>query len=129
MAHAQYLSYDEYTEYGGSLSRAAFLPLELKSRKRIDRLTGDRIQNMEAVPEAVKQCVLALIGIEGVVGTEVQAKNPVVTAFTTDGYSESYGKSLDADAARTQMNKLVGEYLYGEQDDVGILLLYRGVRG
>ena len=42
--------------------------------------------------------------------------NPAVTSFNTDGYSESYGNTLNADEARRQMNKLVGEYLYGERD-------------
>jgi hypothetical protein len=129
MAHAQYLSYDEYTAYGGSLDQAAFLPLELKSRKRIDYLTDSRVQNMAQVPDAVKLCTYALIGIESGTGIEAQATNPAVTSFSTDGYSESYGNVLDADSAQRQMNKLVGEYLYGEKDDCGTPLLYRGVRG
>lgn len=129
MAHAQYLSYEAYTEYGGSLDRAAFLPLELKSRKRIDYLTDSRVQNMSQVPEAVRLCIFALIGIENAAGTEEQATNPAVTSFSTDGYSESYGNALNVEGAREQMNKLVGEYLYGEQDDYGTPLLYRGVKG
>lgn len=129
MAHAQYLTYDEYKAYGGTLTPAAFPPMELKSRKRIDYLTDSRVQNMEAVPEAVKLCAFALIGMKEVVGVEAQATNPAVTSFNTDGYSESYGNALNADAARQQMNKLVGEYLYGERDDDGVPLLYRGVRG
>jgi len=67
--------------------------------------------------------------VEGAVGVEAKAPNPAVTSFNTDGYSESYGNTLNADEARRQMNKLVGEYLYGERDDDGVPLLYRGVRG
>ena len=129
MAHAQYLTHDEYKQYGGTLDANAFLPLELKSRKRIDYLTDSRVQNMASVPEAVKLCAYALIAIEGAVGVEAQATNPTVTSFNTDGYSESYGNALDANAARVQMNKVIGEYLYGERDDNGVPLLYRGVRG
>lgn len=129
MAHEQYLTHDEYRSYGGTLDLTAFRPLELKSRKRIDYLTDSRVQNMAVVPEAVKLCAFALISMEGVVGAEAQATTPAVTSFSTDGYSESYGNALNADTARTQMNKLVGEYLYGEKDDNGVPLLYRGVRG
>lgn len=127
--HAHYLTFEEYTAYGGTLNQAAFLPLELKSRKRIDYLTDSRVQGMAEIPESVKLCALALIDIESAVGVEAQVKNPVVTSFGTDGYSESYGNALSADSAREQMNKLVGEYLYGERDDYGTPLLYRGVRG
>lgn len=129
MAHEHYLTHDEYKSYGGTLDLTAFRPLELKSRKRIDYLTDSRVQNMAVVPEAVKLCAFALIGMENVVGAEAQATNPAVTSFSTDGYSESYGNALNADAARAQMNKLVGEYLYGERDDNGVPLLYRGARG
>ena len=129
MAHAQYLTYDEYKAYGGALAPAAYPPMELKSRKRIDYLTDSRVQNMQTVPDAVKLCVFALIALEEAVGVEAQATNPAVTSFYTDGYSESYGNTLNADDARRQMNKLVGEYRYGERDDDGVPLLYRGVRG
>lgn len=130
MAHAQYLSYAEYTAYGGTTLAPATFPLyELKSRKRIDRLTDSRVQNMVSVPEAVKLCAFALITMEEAVGAEAQATNPAVTSYSTDGYSESYGNSMSTDEARRQMDKLVGEYLYGEKDDDGVPLLYRGVRG
>lgn len=129
MAHAQYLTYAEYGAYGGTLSAAAFPPLELKSRKRIDRLTDSRVQGMAIIPDPVKLCMYSLINMESAVGAEAQAVSPAVTSFNTDGYSESYGHSLDADAASVQMDKTVGEYLFGEKDDNGVMLLYRGVRG
>lgn len=129
MAHAQYLTYDEYKAYGGALAPAAYPPMELKSRKRIDYLTDSRVQNMQTVPDAVKLCAFALIALEEAVGVEAQATNPAVTSFNTDGYSESYGNTLNADEARRQMNKLVGEYLYGERDDDGVpLFVSRGER-
>ena len=63
MAHAQYLTYDEYKAYGGALAPAAYPPMELKSRKRIDYLTDSRVQNMQTVPDAVKLCAFALIAL------------------------------------------------------------------
>ena len=127
MAHTQYLTYAEYTGYGGELSETAFKSLEFKARKRIDYLTDSRVQNMVSVPEAVKLCAFVLIGMEHTVGREAQAISPNVTSFNTDGYSETYGQRIDADTADIQMTAVTKEYLYGEKDDNGIPLLYRGI--
>jgi hypothetical protein len=125
-----YLTQDQYAAYGGQLPAVAFIQLELKSRKRIDRLTDCRVQAMaEAgnVPEAVQLCMVALIELESKVGTTAQVNNPSVTSFSTDGYTEQYGNLPDAATADAQMDKLVKEYLYGEVDNFGVPLLYRGV--
>ena len=127
MAHNQYLTYAEYTTFGGSLSEIDFRPLEFKARKRIDYLTDSRVQNMVSVPEAVKLCAYILIGMENSVGRNAQATSPNVTSFNTDGYSETYGQLMDVDTASNQMNAVVKEYLYGENDDNGVPLLYRGL--
>ena len=122
-----YLSYDEYTERGGTREQAEFALAEFKAEKRIDYLTDSRVKAMETVPEAVKLCIMALMAMESRVGTEVQVSNPVVTSFTNDGYSESYGKALGAEDAEKSMNNLVKSYLYGETDDNDVPLLYRGL--
>ena len=101
MAHKTYLSYEEYVAYGGTLPLPAFTLLELRCRKRIDFLTASRVQNMGAVPEAVKLCMMSLIGIEGAAG-------------------------VDAQDAVQSMNAVIGTSLYGEVDDNGVPLLYRG---
>lgn len=122
-----YLTYDEYKDYGGTLSESEFTMLEFRARKRIDRMTFSRVQNMSEVPEAVKLCMMSLIGIDSKAGVEAQVDKPVVTSFNTDGYSESYGKALgvaDADAA---MSASVRSMLWGETDDHGVPLLYRGL--
>ena len=124
-----YLTYEEYKSYGGTLSETDFPLMEFKCRKRIDKLTDCRVQKMTSVPEAVKLCVMSLIKLESAVGTEAQAENPVVTSFSTDGYSESYGKAMGASEASTAMNSTVYSMLYGELDDNGVPLLYRGVTG
>ena len=129
MAHAMYLTYAEYESYGGTLPQPTFTPLEFKSRKRIDYLTDSRVQNMAVVPDAVKLCMMALIGVENTAGVEAQVESPVVTSFNTDGYSESYGKVLGVADAMQGMNAVIKNYLYGETDDDGFPLLYRGVNG
>ena len=104
MAHAKYLTFEEYQSYGGTASESAFLMLEFRARKRIDRQTFDRVQDMAEVPEAVKLCMLSLINIDSKVGVEAQVDNPVVTSFNTDGYSESYGKALSVEDADSSMS-------------------------
>lgn len=123
-----YLTHDKYMLFRGPVELTEYIPLELKSRKRIDRLTDGRVQAMERVPEAVQMCMLALIDMERKVGAVAQAETPVVTSFTTDGYTEHYGNAPTAQTAEVEMDKLVLEYLYGEVDDAGVPLLYRGVR-
>ena len=95
MAHDMYLTFDEYKDFGGTVDAAAWPPLEYACRKRIDRLTDSRVQNMAEIPGAVKLCVFVL---------------------------------ADADAAAKQMNAIAADMLYGELDDYGVPLLYRGVR-
>ena len=127
MAHTKYLTYAEYTEtYGGTLSEAAFNQLEFRARKRIDRQTFSRVQDMEEVPEAVKLCMLCLIDTDSKVGLQAQVDNPVVTSFNNDGYSESYGKALSVEDADKSMSASIRSMLWGEKNDDGVPLLYRG---
>lgn len=126
MAHSKYLTYEEYQAMGGTLGEAEFNPAEFRCRKRIDRQTFDRIQPMEEVPEAVKLCMMSLIGIDSKVGAEAQVDAPVVTSFNTDGYSESYGKALGVEDAEKTMSSSIRSMLWGEKDDRGVPLLYRG---
>jgi len=128
---AAYLSYDEYRASGGEeLSPAVFARLELKCRKRIDRLTNCRVAAMTqdvGVPEAVRLCMAALIELESKAGVTAQIDKPFITSFTTDGYTEHYGNVPKIADADEQMNQLVQQYLFGELDANGVPLLYRGV--
>lgn len=122
-----YLTYSEYSEYGGTASKTDFTMLEFRARKRIDRLTASRVQNMKAVPKDVKLCMVSLIEIDHKAGVEAQVRNPVVTSFNTDGYSETYGKALSAADADKSMSATIKSMLWGVKDDRGVPLLYRGV--
>ena len=124
----QYLTYEEYTALGGTLSVADFPVAELKARKRIDYLTDSRVVAMEEVPEEVKLCEKMLIDAESVYGIESRLSNPLVASFNTDGYSESYGSAAEQQAAAEElMNAKTRELLYGVLDDYGVPLLYRGL--
>ena len=129
MAHTAYLTYEEYVSYGGSANQTAFQTLEFKARKQIDYLTANRVQNMETVPESVKICMVCIMNMDQATGAEAQSTNPQMTSFNTDGYSESYGHALSADDTAKQIKKQIEAMLYGEFDDNGVPLLYRGARG
>lgn len=127
--HTEYLTYSEYQKFGGALPQSTFTPLEFKCRKRIDYLTDSRVQNMAAVPGAVKLCMMSLISMENAGGAETQVNKPVVTSYNTDGYSESYGHVMGAADVAKSMNATIRNFLYGELDDNGVPLLFRGVNG
>ena len=123
-----YLTYDEYQSYGGTLAEGDFNLAEFRARKRIDQLTDSRVAAMAEVPEVVKLAMMSIIKVDGAVGVDAQAGAPLVASFSTDGYSESYGSAADQTAnAERQLNREIGRLLYGEKDDNGVPLLYRGV--
>lgn len=125
---AQYLTYDEYVQYGGALSEADFVLAEYKARSRIDYLTDCRVQAMETVPEAVKLCIMSIIKVDSAYSADAQASNPLVASYSTDGYSESYGSGADqSTAANAALTDEIKQMLYGEKDDNGVPLLYRGL--
>ena len=129
MAQATYLTFEEYTAYGGSaVTQAAFPTAEFKARKRIDYLTDSRVQNMETVPDAVKLCMTSIINTDAAAGADALAASPLVASFNTDGYSESYGGASEQQAAMlAALSREIREMLYGETDDNGVPLLYRGL--
>ena len=124
----QYLTSEEYLEYGGKLDENDFTLFEFRARKTIDYLTDSRVAAMSEVPEAVKLCMMQLDTYNAKYGAEAKAASPVVASFSTDGYSESYGSLSEQEAsARQALHDSIRTLLYGETDDNGTPLLYRGV--
>ena len=126
---AQYLTYEEYTQYGGTaISQADFAVAEFGARSRIDLLTLGRVQDMQTVPEEVKLAMMVLLKVDAKYSAEAQADNAIVASFSTDGYSESYGgASEQTSAAQAQANKQVSRMLFGVLDDNGVPLIYKGL--
>lgn len=122
-----YLTYDEYVGLGGTLEETDFIMAEFTARKVVDSLTASRVSRMAKVPEAVKMCLMSIIKINASYGAAAQATQPVVTSFSTDGYSESYGKQMSSAEADKAMRSVVRQLLDGERDDYGVPLLYRGL--
>lgn len=124
-----YLTYDEYEGYGGTLAENEFYMAEFRARKTIDYWTDSRVAAMAQVPESVKRCIMAIIKLDSKYGAEAQVENPLLASFNTDGYSESYGSASEQQAAaKRAIGDCVKQWLYGETDDEGTPLLYRGIR-
>ena len=125
---AQYLTYAQYTAWGGTLPEAAFNLAEIKARSRIDAMTQGRVAHMAAVPEQVQAAMMEIIQVDGTYSASAQASAPVAASFTTDGYSESYGSAESRTAAiEAQLTASVETLLDGITDDEGTPLLYAGV--
>ena len=125
---AQYLTYAQYTAWGGTLSEAAFNLAEIKARSRIDAMTQGRVAHMAAVPEQVQAAMMEIIQVDGTYSAAAQAAAPVAASFTTDGYSESYGSAESRTAAiEAQLTASIETLLDGITDDEGTPLIYAGV--
>ena len=125
---AQYLTYDEYLAYGGDMSETDFVLAEFKARSRIDRMTLARVQYMKAVPEEVKLAMMCIMKVDAKYSADAQVGSAIVSSFSTDGYSESYGGiSEQTQSVENQLTKDVGKYLFGVLDDTGVPLRYLGV--
>lgn len=125
---AQYLTYDEYLQYGGTMDEDEYVIAEFKARSRIDWLTLGRVQNMRTVPEEVKLAILAIMKVDSKYSADAQSDSAIVASFSTDGYSESYGGiSEQSGNAQKQLNMQVTKMLFGVLDDYGEPLIYRGL--
>ena len=125
---AQYLTYEQYQAWGGTLDEAAFNLAEIRARARIDAMTQKRVAYMQTVPEQVQAAMMEIITVDGTFSASAQASAPVAASFTTDGYSESYGSAESRTAAiEKQLNRSIETLLDGVTDDDGTPLLYAGV--
>lgn len=135
-----YLSFDDYTDMGGTLEdEVAFEQFEFEARSIIDWWTFNRLQNEESYPEAVKRCMFRLIKL---LQDKEIAMSPITDSSSdsttqagiiresNDDVSAEYN-TLSAkqsmDAVRTETKTLVSRYLQGVRNSLGHKVLYRGV--
>ena len=110
------------------MSETDFTIAEFKARSRIDRMTLARVQAMQTVPEEVKMAMMVIMKVDGKYSADAMSDSAIVSAFNTDGYSESYGGIAEqSDNAQTQLNQQLSKMLFGVMDDYGVPLLYRGL--
>jgi len=143
-----YLTFEEYSEYGGTLDEAAFNDLEFDAESTINWHTFNRLKRPEWAEalntEELKRCVYQLIRLKqmedaligasvGGVGTGIGwTKEAGITQESNDGVSTSYNTLSSGElmaflnGSKTKKD-LIDQYLNSIVNDLGRKLLYRGV--
>lgn len=135
-----YLTYDEYTEMGGTLDETAFNDLEYEARAFIDWVTFNRLWGEEKIPDRVKECeyhILKLIQnkMEALTpfaesGSSTDGIEKTISSQSNDGVSISYNVLSAKDiieSSEQELHKAVNRYLQGVRNSLGYKLLYRGI--
>ena len=120
-----YLTYEEYQMFGGSLDETTFSRLEFKAEKLVDNKTFGRLKKEETISETVKRLIFELIGTLGNSDFSSEGYSPTISSEGNDGYSTSFvtGTVLTIEMAEKKMNQLIAEYLGQEKDSNGTPLL------
>lgn len=143
-----YLSYDEYTEYGGTLEESAFQDLEYDAESEINWYTFNRLKKEEwgdvLGSEELKRCMYQLIRIKQMENELLAASNggagfgvgwkkePGVTSYSNDGVSTTFNTMSSGDlmayfnGGKTKED-IVNKYLGSIVNDLGRNILYRGL--
>ena len=120
----QYLTYEEYTEIGGTLDLTAF-------KRNIDRVCGiidsythNRLHCMNDIPQQVKVCVRDLAEY---VANNSNGKTISSKSQSSGGVSESESyvtKTLEE--TKAEIENIIYDYLSSITDNFCVPLLYRG---
>lgn len=121
-----YLDYTEYESRGGALEQSAFVVLCKRAESKINACaggrTGQRIKELQDVPEAVKDCVFLLIDL---LSTYDSTKKQITSESQSQGgQSESYSYvQKSAAEIESDIKIIIDDSFYG--NGIGYLL-YRG---
>ena len=121
----QYLTYEEYTEIGGTLDLTAFTRNIDRACGIVDLHTQSRLQGVLEVSQRAKACVRDLVEY---LANNVSSSKAITSKSQSAGgvsESESYATKT-ADDMDAEMLNIVYDYLASETDDCETPLLYRG---
>ena len=120
-----YLTYEEYTEIGGTLEETAFNRNIDRACGVIDNATHNRIEYMAEVPQRAKALCRDLVEYL----TRYSTSDMVVSSRSQSAggvsESESYVTKTDVEL-QADIDNMIVDYLMAETDDNGTPLLYRG---
>lgn len=122
----RYLTYDEYLNIGGTLEKTAFERVIGRACGIIDLYTQKRLQSVSEPSERVCACIRDLVehidAYKGVSDNVVSSKSQSAGGVSE---SETYAtKSIDDSDA--DIRDIIQDYLWSEETDNGVPLLYRG---
>lgn len=124
----QYLTYNEYTELGGTLDETPFNILELEAQKNVDKYTTGKLINLDNQINEVKVCIFKLIGLLNTYNS-YDNQNKSISSENTDGYSISYSQATE-NVSKAKINEIKGiikTYLAECKLEDGTPYLYVGV--
>ena len=121
----QYLTYEEYTEIGGTRDLTAFSRNIDRACGVVDLYTKRRLQSVISIPARAKACVRDLV--EYLASNVSNGKMLASKSQSAGGVSESesYGAKCIEEAG-AEMMYIIYDYLICEFDDCGTPLMYRG---
>ena len=120
----QYLTYEEYTEIGGTLSSTAFSRNIDRACGMIDNHTQGRLKCFESVPEEVKPLCRDLVEY---ITANVVDKSVTSKSQSAGGVSESEHYAVKtADDFFFDICQLMVDYLSQVKTENGVPILYRG---
>ena len=134
-----YLTYDEYTDMGGTVDETAFENLEFEARAQIDYWTFNRLVDEQTISEAVKRCMYKLISLLHTQQNMLDSSAPAdqdgtVTAQiigrSNDGVSVSYNAisaNRIVDILQNSIKATINQYLGNVRNSLGQKVLYRGI--
>ena len=121
----QYLTYEEYTEIGGTLDLTAFNRNIDRACGFVDLHTQSRLQSVLEVSQRAKVCVRDLV--EYFANNVSSGKAVTSKSQSAGGVSESESYATKTfDEINAEMLNIVYDYLATEKDDCGTPLMYRG---
>jgi len=120
-----YITYEEYTNLGGTLTETVFNLMSILATKTIDKYTNNRLEeNTTELPGVLQYLMVDLIDIINI--KESNKETLSLSSTSNDGYSESY-KDVNVSYNKWIKDKIV-YYLADEFDDDGNELIYRGFK-
>lgn len=125
-----HLTYADYLTLGGTVSEAEFPMLEARAHRIVDTLTHGRLADESPLRDTVRYCLVQLIRAIAADDALTGGSGREIKAMSNDGVSVTYGSASSvsgADDARARYSGIVREWLAGEADARGTLLLYAGV--
>ena len=133
-----YLTYEEYSDMGGTLDDTAFEQLEFEARAIVDWWTFNRLHKETSYPEALKRCMFKLMSLlqDKQRATAVDPSTntigvkPGIASESNDGVSVSYNTLSAKEAVDTiqkEIDQTIQTYLLGIRNSLGHNLLYRGI--
>lgn len=138
----RYLTYDEYTDVGGTLDETEFNYYAYEAESYIDWYTFNRLHNTTEIPDAVKRCEVFLIRLIqerltalGITagssnGSSTDGIGRSIQSQSNDGVSVSYNSLSAKDAVGsldTEVKQTIDRFLQGVTNELGRKLLYRGL--